>query len=66
MIQLASAPDADKAFRPAVQAEEKAAGRESQEAPRSRSGHAWPFLSRYAARPQQDNPNKPTGSASGS
>ncbi|MES2631703.1 MAG: hypothetical protein V4669_01960 [Pseudomonadota bacterium] len=61
MIQLATAPDAGRAFRPAG-SEEKAAGQEFQR----RAGHAWPFISRQVARPQQSAASKPTATSSGS
>jgi hypothetical protein len=43
-------------------------GRESQAgARRARSGHAWPFLSRYAVRPiREENAHKPAANDSGS
>jgi hypothetical protein len=57
MIQLANEPTASRAsYRPVAQSDGKGSSFESQ---RGRPGHAWPFLSRYAARPskQQENPN---------
>jgi hypothetical protein len=64
MIQLANDPNASRsAFRPAARGEAKANG---SDALRSRSGHAWPFLSRHAGRPaQKDNP-KPVANDNGS
>ncbi|WP_048438346.1 hypothetical protein [Caenimonas sp. SL110] len=61
MIQLATAPDAGRAFRPAG-SEEKGAGQEFQR----RGGHAWPFISRKLARPQQPSDTKATAASSGS
>ena len=59
MIQLSSDPNASRtSFRP-QEGQEKA-----QAAQRRRSGHAWPFPSRYAARPQQED--KPSAQHSGS
>jgi hypothetical protein len=64
MIQLANDPNASRtSYRPA-QNDGKAPSFAAQ---RSRSGHAWPFLSRYAARPApQDHHQRPTASDSGS
>jgi hypothetical protein len=58
MIQLASDPNASRMnWRPA-EAEEKAAPLELQ---RGRTGHAWPFISRYAAKPAAaEEPKKPS------
>lgn len=63
MIQLATDPNASRtSYRP--QAEE---GKEQVEASRrARSGHAWPFLSRHAARPVRQDSQKPAASDSGS
>lgn len=63
MIQLANDPNASRAsFRP-VPSE----GKDSNfGAPRARNGHAWPFLSRYAARPAPQENQKPAASDSGS
>jgi hypothetical protein len=62
MIQLATEPTAGRTgLRPAPN-EEKGQAFEAQ---RGRSGHAWPFLSRYAERPvQQQSPKPTTGSES--
>jgi hypothetical protein len=50
MIQLATEPTASRmSYRP-VQSDGKGSTDETQ---RGRPGHAWPFLSRYAARPSQ-------------
>jgi hypothetical protein len=62
MIQLANDPNASRNSRPGQND-----GKPSNFGPqRSRSGHAWPFLSRYAARPAQQGNQKPTASDSGS
>jgi hypothetical protein len=66
MIQLANDPNASRtSHRP-----EHSEAKESDfSAKRARTGHAWPFLSRYAAKPakpaKQDN-QKPAASDSGS
>lgn len=57
MIQLATSPDAARAFRP-VQGEGKPEGQEFQR----RSGHPWPFISR-AVRAQQPTTTKPNASS---
>jgi hypothetical protein len=63
MIQLATEPTAGRTgFRPAP-SEGKGSTFETQ---RGRSGHAWPFLSRYAARPSQQDAPKNSGTAGGS
>jgi len=65
MIQLANEPTASRAsYRPVARSEGKGSSFETQ---RGRPGHAWPFLSRYAARPskQQEGPNN-AGTDSGS
>ena len=63
MIQLANDPNASRnSSRPGQND-----GKPSHFGPqRSRSGHAWPFLSRYAPRPGQQENQKPTASDSGS
>jgi hypothetical protein len=62
MIQLANDPNASRNSRPGQND-----GKRSNFDPlRSRCGHAWPFLSRYAARPAQQQSQKPTASDSGS
>ena len=61
MIQLATAPDAGRAFRPAG-SEEKGAGQEFQR----RGGHAWPFISRKLLRPQPASEVRPTANSIGS
>jgi hypothetical protein len=63
MIQLATEPTASRtSYRPAA-SDGKGSTFESQ---RGRIGHAWPFLSRYAARPSQQEGQKNTGPNSGS
>lgn len=62
MIQLATEATASRTSHRPGQSE----GRGSPiDARRGRAGHAWPFLSRYAIRPQQPS-QKPTASDSGS
>jgi hypothetical protein len=64
MIQLANDPNASRSF-PRAAANDGHAG--LQEARRPRSGHAWPFLSRYATRPvREENSEKPAAGNSGS
>ena len=64
MIQLANDPNASRALRPT--ASEGKAG-SPDDARRSRTGHAWPFLSRYAERPaQQGDTTKPAAASNGS
>ena len=63
MIQLANDPNASRASYRPVQSEGKDPNFGAQ---RARNGHAWPFLSRYAARPAQQDNQKPTASDSGS
>jgi hypothetical protein len=66
MIQLANDPHASRSFERAAAAsgDAKAA---TAEARRARSGHAWPFPSRYAARPvREENTHKPAAQDSGS
>lgn len=63
MIQLANDPNASRtSYRP----EHSEAKGSNFGAQRSRNGHAWPFLSRYAARPTQQDNQKPAASDSGS
>jgi hypothetical protein len=63
MIQLATEPTASRmSYRPAAN-DGKALEREPQ---RGRSGHAWPFLSRYATRPSQSEERKNAANDSGS
>ena len=65
MIQLANDTTASRtSFRPA---QDEADGKSpSFEARRSRSGHAWPFPSRYAARPARQESQKPNANDGGS
>jgi hypothetical protein len=64
MIQLATEPTASRmSYRP-VPSDGKEATYDTQ---RGRAGHAWPFLSRYAARPSsQQQGRKDVGTDSGS
>jgi len=63
MIQLATEATASRtSYRPA-QSESKGA---TVDARRSRTGHAWPFLSRYAVRPPQQSGQKTTATEGGS
>ena len=62
MIQLANDPNASRMGRRPAQPESK--GR-SLEHPRSRGGHAWPFLSRHSGRPTPSTASR-TSSDSGS
>jgi hypothetical protein len=65
MIQLANDPNASRSFeRAAARGDAKAAASDVR---RPRSGHAWPFPSRYAARPaREENTQKPAAQDSGS
>jgi hypothetical protein len=63
MIQLANDPNASRMSRHPAQSDAKGTASSAQ---RGRSGHAWPFLSRYAARPVPQNHQNPTASDSGS
>jgi hypothetical protein len=65
MIQLATDPTASrKSYRP--EHGEGAAKESKQEARRGRTGHAWPFLSRYAPQPARQDMPKASNSESGS
>lgn len=67
MIQLATDPTASRmGYRPAQSAEENK--EPALEARPGRTGHAWPFPSRYAARPgcQEGRQRAGTSSESGS
>lgn len=65
MIQLANQATASRTgFRPEQDGDEGKG--QSTGVLRSRSGHAWPFPSRYAARPVRPDSQKPTASDSGS
>ncbi len=62
MIQLATEPTASRmSYRPAAN-DGKAAERETQ---RTRVGHAWPFLSRCATRPSQQEGRKSAATDNG-
>jgi len=63
MIQLATEPTASRmSYRPAA-SDPKESDREAQP---GRRGHAWPFLSRYATRPSQQEGRKNAANSSGS
>jgi hypothetical protein len=62
MIQLATEATASRTSHRPGQSEAKGSALDGR---RGRAGHAWPFLSRYAARPQQPS-QKPTANDSGS
>jgi hypothetical protein len=63
MIQLATEATASKtSYRPMAQG----AGKGSTDTQRGRAGHAWPFLSRYEARPSKQEGPKNAGTDSGS
>lgn len=63
MIQLATDPNARTNWRPAA----AEARDQTLEGRRSRSGHAWPFISRYAERTAgQQQAKRPQTSESGS
>ena len=65
MIQLANDPNASRtSWRPAAQAEKPGSTDEQQK--RRRSGHAWPFLSPHASRPERPAANQTTSNDSGS
>jgi hypothetical protein len=65
MIELANDPKASRSFeRAAESGDPKTAATGEQ---RVRSGHAWPFPSRYAARPaHEQSPDKPAAQTNGS
>jgi len=64
MIQLANDPNAS---RTSLRPEHSEAKGSDFSAQRARTGHAWPFLSRrYAAKPAQQDKQKPAASDSGS
>ena len=62
MIQLATAPTEGRTGSPST---DEGKGSSSFESQRGRSGHAWPFLSRYA-KPAARDGQKPTAGSSGS
>jgi len=63
MIQLANDPNASRTSNRPEQSDAKGSNPGAQ---RGRNGHAWPFLSRYAARPTQQDNQKPSANDSGS
>ena len=61
MIQLANDPNASRlSWRP------KAQGERAGDAPRRRTGHAWPFLSPHARRAERPDAPKSSSPDSGS
>ena len=67
MIELANDPHASRSFDRAAANDSHGGKAAGVGAMRGRSGHAWPFPSRYAARPARDeNSNKPAANDSGS
>jgi hypothetical protein len=65
MIELANDSHASRSFERAAPSGEPRA--RATEMRRPRSGHAWPFLSRYAARPaHEENSPKPAAKDGGS
>jgi hypothetical protein len=63
MIHLANDPNASRMGHRPQQSDSKGRGFEH---PRSRGGHAWPFLSRYAGHPAPQNGSKSASNDSGS
>jgi hypothetical protein len=63
MIQLANDPNASRTSHRAEQSDDKGSNPAAQ---RGRNGHTWPFLSKYAARPSQQDNQKPAANNSGS
>ena len=61
MIQLANDPNASRMGSRPAQSPSMVRGLEH---PRTRGGHAWPFLSRHSGRPVQPAASKNTGSDS--
>lgn len=65
MIELANDPNGSRSFRRAAANDPGKEG--AGESRRVRSGHAWPFLSPYAARsPLKESTDKPAANDSGS
>ena len=62
MIQLANDPHSSRSFPRAANDDRT----ELQDARRVRSGHPWPFLSRYAAPTRKESSEKPAANDSGS
>ena len=63
MIELANAPSEGRTSQRSSQDEGK--GSASFDSQRARTGHAWPFLSSYAAKPSASS-RKPSSGNSGS
>jgi hypothetical protein len=63
MIQLANDPNASRTNHRPEQSDAKESNPGAQ---RGRNCHAWPFLSKYAARPTRQDNQKPAASDSGS
>ncbi len=61
MIHLANDPNASRMGSRSAQTESKGRGFDH---PRSRGGHAWPFLSRHAGRPVPQHASKSSSSDS--
>ena len=67
MIQLANDPHASRSFQGAAANDSDAGKALAAEGRRARNGHAWPFLSRYAAQPARgQDSDKPAAHPSGS
>lgn len=65
MIQLANDPDASRSFQRATGIGDAKASATQER--RVRGGHAWPFVSRYAApAARKENTDKPAAQNSGS
>ena len=65
MIQLANDPNASRSFQRAAANDSDAGKALAADGRRARSGHAWPFLSRYAPQPPQGDSEKPAAHKSG-
>jgi len=65
MIQLANDPETSRTSNRPEQKQSEAKG-SNPTAQRARNAHAWPFLSKYAPRPTQQDNQKPAASDSGS
>jgi hypothetical protein len=65
MIQLATDPTASRMSYRLARSEDEAKD-SGFDTKRGRTGHAWPFLSRYAPRPVRQDGQKTTGSGSNS
>jgi hypothetical protein len=67
MIQLANDPNTSRSFQRAAANDSDAGKALAADGRRARNGHAWPFLSRYAAQPARDSDSdKPAADKSGS